>query len=350
MTKIITVEKEKQFVIDLLTKEEITKEDASLVADVLAAADVRGTKTHGLSRIQKYIERVSQGLIEPKGKLEEVQSKNNIVLFNGNNTLGQVAGYHAMNKAIELAKEFGVGIVGTGNTNHFGIGAFYSMMASSQNLIGFVCTNTSPLMAPFGGKDAMLGTNPFSVAIPSNKYDDIVLDLATSEVARGKIEVAAREGNDIPLGWALDTNGKPTTDANKGLEGTVTPVGGPKGYGMAMIVDILAGVLTQSAFLDDVGSLSLRNKKQDLGFFMVAFDPSLFIETSQFKQIIDDYIERIKGSSKAEGVEEIFLPGEIEAKAARENEKSGIEITDKLYNSLCDLAGEYNIDFSKYVS
>lgn len=350
MAYMITPEQERQFIIDILDKEGINEADAGKVADVLVAADLRGIKSHGLSRLERYVTRINLGLIERYHALTEVTRNTNSVLLDGNNSLGQISGVEAMELAINLAKEHGSGIVSTGNSNHFGIAAYYSMMASKEGLIGFVCTNTSPLMAPFGGKEAVLGTNPFTVAVPAGKYDDIVLDLATSQVARGKIEVAAREGQDIPIGWALDKEGRPTTDAHEGLAGTVTPVGGPKGYGMALIVDILSGVLTRSAFLDDIGSLSREDAKQNLGFFMAVIDPEVFMPREQFTQTIDQYIERVKASAKAEGVEEIFLPGEIEANVTKVNAEKGIKVLEGLYHSLSAFAEKYDINVNDYIT
>lgn len=349
MTTIILPAKEKQFIQDILVKEGIGDHDANTVAAVLVSADVRGIKSHGLSRLKKYLDRINQGLIDRKPKLTVVSEKRNILLLDGHNSLGQITAVEAMSKAIDLAKEYGTSVVATGNSNHFGIAAYYSMMASTEGMIGFVCTNTSPLMAPFGGKKAMLGTNPFTVAIPANRHHDIVLDLATSQVARGKIEVAAREGQEIPYGWAVDAEGRPTTDANEGLKGTVTPLGGPKGYGMSLVIDILSGVLTRSDYLEDIGSLSATNKKQNLGYFMVVIDPAIFVETNIFTKIIDDYIERIKTSPKAEGVTEIFLPGEIEAIMTEKQEKEGISIAEGLYEAMKDLGKSYQLNFDDYL-
>jgi len=349
MTIIILPNKEKQFIRDILVKEGISDHDASDVADVLVSADVRGIKSHGLSRLKKYLDRINQGLIERTPQLTEISHKGNALLLDGHNSLGQITAVQSMTKAIDLAKEYGTSVVATGNSNHFGIAAYYSMMASKAGMIGFVCTNTSPLMAPFGGKKAMLGTNPFTVAIPADKHHDIVLDLATSQVARGKIEVAAREGQKIPYGWAVDPEGRPTTDANEGLKGTVTPLGGPKGYGMSLVIDILSGVLTRSDYLEDIGSLSATNKKQNLGYFMVVIDPSIFVETTVFKKMIDDYIDRIKSSPKAQGVEEIFLPGEIEANMTEKQEKEGISIAEGLYEAMKDLGKSYQLNFDDYL-
>lgn len=335
--KNITAKNEKQFIIDILIKENIIMEDAEKVGDVLVAADIRGISSHGLSRLKKYLDRIKLGLIAKESNLITESQKAGNVLLNSNNSLGQVVAVDAMEMAIELAKEHGNSVIAAGHSNHFGIAAYYTMMAAKEDLIGIVTTNTSPLMAPFGGKSPMLGTNPISVAVPADQYEDIVIDMATSEVAIGKIEVAQREGLEIPLGWALDKNGKPTTDPDTAMDGTVTSMSGPKGSALAMLVDILSGFLTHSAFLDDVGSLSKIDAEQDLGFFMMVINPDIFIPRDTFKTQIDAYIGRVKNSPKAEGVEEIFMPGEIEARKTQEHLNNGIDIPDGLVYELTEI-------------
>jgi LDH2 family malate/lactate/ureidoglycolate dehydrogenase len=243
-----------------------------------------------------------------------------------------------------MAREHGIAAVGVKNSNHFGIGAYYAMMGLKDDMIAVVCTNTSPLMAPFGGKEAFLGTNPIAIAIPAGDQYPVVLDMATSLVPRGKIEVAARKGEKIPVGWAIDADGRPTQDPAEALKGTLLPMGGPKGYGLALMVDILAGILTEAAFGDNIGSLfGDMDKPQNVGHFMLAIDPSGFRSLDRFKTTMDNLIVSIKNSAPAEGVKELFLPGEIEYLKTKERSENGFTLNPVVVTNLLKLGKEIGI-------
>ncbi|NLY21220.1 MAG: Ldh family oxidoreductase [Tissierellia bacterium] len=350
MEVLINDKNEEKLIVDILQKVGVDKSDAQKVADVLVAADLRGIKSHGIARLPIYVERLQAGLINKNPDIKAVKENKGVALIDGDNGLGQVASSIAMEKCIELAKEYGISVVGLKNSNHFGIAAYYSMMAAENDLIGFVATNTSPLMAPFGGREAMLGTNPFTVAVPANDEADIVLDMATSLVPRGKVEVFEREGKEAPIGWGINKEGLNTTDPKEILEGTLLPVGGPKGYGMAIIVDILSGLMTGSTYLNDVGSLfGDRDKNQNLGMIMVAIDISNFMEIDEFKNDIDEYINRVRSSEKASGNNRIFLPGEIEYNNTLKNIENGITYEENLYGEISDLANSFELNINDYI-
>lgn len=350
MEFIISEAKEKKLIIDILDKVNVGAQDAAKVADVLVAADMRGIKSHGIARLPIYVKRLQEGLINKNPDIKPIKESKGVALIDGDNGLGQVASGIAMEKCIELAKEYGISVVGLRNSNHFGIASYYSMMASESDLIGFVATNTSPLMAPFGGREAMLGTNPFAVAIPANEEADIVLDMATSLVPRGKIEVFEREGKEVPIGWGITKEGLNTSDPKEILEGTILPVGGPKGYGMAVVVDILAGLMTGSAYLNDVGSLfGDYDRSQNLGMVAFAIDVSNFIEIEKFKEEIDTYINRIRDSKKASGNDKIYLPGEIEHNNILRSLEEGITLDNALVEEIRELSDSLGIDFDDYV-
>jgi LDH2 family malate/lactate/ureidoglycolate dehydrogenase len=225
----------------ILEKVGVPPEQARIIAEVTVEADLRGIGSHGLLRLPAYVHRVQAGLMAADTQLKVVRERGATVLLDAQGGFGQVAGVYAMNQAIERARQHGVGFVAVRNANHFGIAAYYTMMALPHRMIGIAATNAAPSMAAWGGTTPVLGTNPISVAIPTGQDVDIVLDMASSVVARGKIRAAATKGERIPLGWALDAEGRPTEDPQAALKGTLLPIGGPKGYGLALVVDVLAG-------------------------------------------------------------------------------------------------------------
>lgn len=350
MPKVISSYKLENLIVDTLKKLEIEEDHARIIAEVLVEADLRGIESHGAARLPIYVRRAKAGLINKKPEIRVVSESANMALIDADNGFGHVAGKFAMKKCINKAKENDIAIVGVKNTNHFGIGAYYAMIALQEDLIGFVATNTSPLMAPFGGCTALLGTNPFSVAIPAGEEAPIVLDMATSLVPRGKIEVYQRKGQKIPLDWAIDEEGNPTDDAERALKGTLLPVGGPKGYGMAVVIDILAGLMMGAAYSAGVGSLfGDFSKPQNIGNVMVAINIERFMPVEEFKSKVDDYIKTIKQSKKAEGVNEIYLPGEIEYRRTIERKEKGIPLSDEIIKELDVLVKSVDLSIEEYL-
>jgi len=284
------------------------------------------------------------GLINATPNVKIIKESNTSALIDADNGMGHIASYKAMEMCIDKAKKYGMGSVGVRNSNHFGINAFYSMMALEEGLIGLTFTNTSPLMAPFGGRERLLGSNPLCIAVPAGEEPDVVLDMATSVVARGKIEVAARKGMKIPEGWAIDAEGRVTVDPKQALEGALLPFGGPKGYGLAMVVDILSGVLTGSKFGPETGSLfGDLDRPQEVGHFFMAINIESFMPLETFKKRMDSMIRRIRNSEKAVGFDRIYMPGEIEYEKTLELQKTGIPVNEKVIAELNDLAASLNI-------
>ncbi|MGI6604928.1 MAG: Ldh family oxidoreductase [bacterium] len=321
----------------------ISENDAKIAADILVAADVRGIDSHGVARLPIYAKRLQLGLINKNPQIKVVRERPGMAVVDGDNGLGQVVSYQAMKLCMEKAKQTGTAAVAVKNSNHFGIGAYYAMMALEEDMIGVVATNTSPLMAPFGGKEPMLGTNPIALAVPAGSQYPVVLDMATSLVPRGKIEIYARKGEKLPLGWAIDKEGRPTDDPAEALKGTLLPMGGPKGYGLAMMVDLLAGVLAGAAFGGNIGSLfGDMDRPQNVGHFMMAIDINSFQPIAEFKTTMDNYILSVKNSAPAEGVKEIFLPGEIEFVKGKGRE-DGFELNPVVVKNLLELGKELGI-------
>lgn len=317
----------KVFVETMLMKSGVPPEDAMMVADNLVSADLRGIASHGVSRLPVYTKRIRLGLVNPCPQPKVVRSSVATILIDGDNGLGQVIGYKATEQALIIAREHGQALVGVNNTNHIGIGAYYALKAVQEDMIGLCLANASAFMAPWGGVKPLLGTNPIAFAVPAGKYSPMVLDMATSVVARGKILMAAKKGEKIPSNWALDKCGQPTENAQAAVEGTLMPLGGPKGYGLALMVDILAGVLTGALFGGHVPSMTEDfTQKLNEGIFIGMFKIENFMPVKAFKDRMDQMIAEIKSSPKAPGTEEILLPGEIESRCEQERSVNGIPV------------------------
>jgi LDH2 family malate/lactate/ureidoglycolate dehydrogenase len=261
--------------------------------------------------------------------------------------MGQVVSFHAMNIAIEKAKDFGISGIGVYNSNHNGSEAYFAMMALPFNMIGY-CLTVGGVnhMAPYGGRDKVLGNNPFAIAVPTGKDFPIVLDMACSVVARGWISLAMQEGRKIPEGWALDRNGNPTTNAKEAYEGTVLPIGEYKGFNLSLIIGIISAVLTGGAIGKDVTNLYENFvEKQNIGHFMGAINISYFSTIEQFKQRIDNLVNFIKSSRTIKGMDRIYLPGEKEYETKNINLKKGLPIASSVIKEFKNLAEKYNIDF-----
>ncbi|MBE3581924.1 MAG: Ldh family oxidoreductase [Thermoanaerobacteraceae bacterium] len=332
------------FCTGILTRLGVGEEAARLLCDTLVQANLRGVDSHGVTRMGIYVERIRRGLVDPRGEPEIIRDTPAVALMDARNTLGQVASYWAMRLAIEKAKAVGTGMVGVRGSNHFGAAAYYTMCALKEDLIGIALSNAPATMAPWGARAPYMGTNPLSVAVPAKGRLPIVFDMATSIVARGKIILAAQKGESIPEGWAMDAEGRITTDAEKALEGAVLPFGGAKGSAIAILIDVFAGILTGAAFGPHIGDL-YRNLegRQNLGHVFAAVDPGVFGDTDEFKNRIAQMIDEIKGLPPAYGVEEVLLPGEIEFRTAERRRREGIPLEPEVEEMLRGLGREFGV-------
>ncbi|WP_419955592.1 Ldh family oxidoreductase [Neobacillus niacini] len=341
-------EKLQQFCFQVFKNAGVSKENAETVAESLIQADLRGVDSHGVVRTAIYIERIEKNMMNPFA-VPTVESEDfATVLVNGNNNIGAVVGKKAVEIALEKAKERGAAIVGVKGSNHFGTGAYYALKAIEKDMILLVMSNASQTMPPTGGKRPFIGTNPLAIGVPAGNEPPFLLDMATSVVARGKIIVASQKGEEIPLGWAVDKDGIPTTNAEAALDGAVLPVGGPKGYAISMFIDILAGVLTGAGFGKYVNNMYENwEKPQNVGHIFIAIDINRFIPIELFKERMDRYISEIKAEPKADGVEEILIPGELELRKTLERQQNGIELPDKVVKELYEIGKRYAVDLSK---
>lgn len=340
-------QKLRQFCTEVFMRAGVSKEKADIVADSLIQADLRGVDSHGVVRTEIYLKRIEKNMMDPVAEPNIELAEGATVLVNGNNNFGSVVGSKALDIALEKAKELGVAFVGVKGSNHFGTGAFYALKAIEKNMILLVMSNASQTMPPTGGKRPFIGTNPLAIGVPAGKELPFVLDMATSVVARGKIIVAAQKGLDIPLGWAIDKEGNPTTDAQEALDGSVLPVGGPKGYAISMFIDILAGVLTGAGFGKYVNNMYENwNDPQNVGHVFIAIDINRFMPIEIFKERMDRYINEIKAEPKANGVKEIFIPGEIEHRLVLERKLTGIELPEKVERELEEIGKRYSLNLT----
>ncbi|MDD3655231.1 MAG: Ldh family oxidoreductase [Atribacterota bacterium] len=326
----------------------LSEEHAGILSDTLVQANLRGVDSHGVLRLPVYIERSRIGLISYQKDINIISKNLCVSLIDGENNFGQIVAYYGMKEAIKKAdqKETGIGFVGISHTNHMGMAAYYAMMAAKKGMVGIAMSNSPATVAPWGGAQPMLGTNPIAIAIPAGKEYPVVLDMATSLVARGKIRLALDNKQEIPLGWALDLDGNPTTDPQKAIKGALLPFGGPKGYAISLIIQIFSTILSNSAREMEIKSMYDFSGKSEIGIFLGAIKIDCFISRDKFNHEMDELIERIKTSKLAKGNEMIYLPGEIELEQQKKREKEGIPLSKTLYDNLRILADELNVQFN----
>ena len=321
--------------------------DAAVVTDSLIQADLRGHSSHGISRVRVYCDRIDAGMVATRPEVKILNETAAACHLDGGHGMGAVVARQAMRMCIEKARRSGIGMCSVRAGTHFGIAAYYSMQAAAQNMIGYACSNAPATMSPWGGITAMLGTNPFSMSVPAGRHRPIVLDSSSSIVARGKINLAEIENRSIPLGWAIDKEGKPTTDATAALQGSVLPFGEHKGYGIALMIDILSGVLSGAGYGRHIGELwNNADTQQNLGFFLMAIDVALFCDLGDFKRRIDRMIDEIKASKTAPDTDEVLLPGEIEFRNEEYNRKHGIVVGPGVLRDLNELERRYGLELN----
>lgn len=316
--------------------------DADLVADTLVQADLWGHQSHGSLRLPAYVARLKSGAVSATARPAVAHSAGAIAVIDGKGAMGQIAAATAMHLAIDCATKFGVGVVSVRNSNHFGTAMYFTLLAARRGCIGFIATNASPAMPPWGGRSKAVGTNPWSWSAPAGTRSPMVLDIANTAVARGKIHLARQRGEAIPDGWALDQHGHPTTDPDLALAGLTLPMAGHKGYGIALIMDVLAGVLSGSAFGAAVAGPFQSEKPGRVGHFILALNIEHFMPLSDFELRQEALIEALKQEPLADGFSEILYPGEPEAALAEKSGREGIQLpleTVKAIEALCSEFG-----------
>ena len=318
----------RNLVVDLAHAIGVSKADAALFADALVDADLRGTSTHGISRLGIYLKRLQKGLIDPKAQLQVDRHKGSVLALDAANGIGQVQAVKALQMLIPLARLNGIAAATIRRSQHFGALSYYCNLATEQNCILLAMTNAEPAMSPEGGSDAFFGTNPIACAFPTGKDFNVKVDLATSKIARGKIIAASKKNAPIPADWAFDANGEPTTDPKAALVGTVATMAGHKGYALAMMIEMFSGVLSGAAIGSGVGSMYKDlDRAQNVGHFFTVMDIEAFMPRDQFVQRVNTTIDKVKQGRKRYGTDEILIPGERSARVANQSKSLGIAVS-----------------------
>ncbi len=346
------------FVVEVLKKHGMDETDARICTAVMTSADKRGIESHGVARLKRYVDGIKNGVIRLDAEVQTVQETPVSLVIDGGGGMGQLIGHSAMKRCIEKAKESFICFAAIRNSNHYGIAGYYSQMALDEGMIGLSLTNSAPLVVPTFGKDAILGTNPISMGVPSNGGMPFLLDMATSTVPRGKVEVFSRKDQSMPPTWATDEHGEPTTDPKLVLDnlvnrngGGLLPIGGNsmlnaghKGYSLAMLVDIFCGVLSGGAVGLDVNKN--KNAPANVAHFLGAINPAAFTGLEAIGERMGYLGDMLKNSRKCCQEDRIYIPGEVEYEAEEANRES-LTLQDKVFGILNDIGHEFNLKLNK---
>ena len=324
---------------------EVDEQEALTIADNLVDADLCGVESHGVSRMAIYMKRIRTGVVAKNAHMKIIEEHPSSMLWDGCNSMGMVTGTNVMKRCIEKARETGCCFVAVNHSNHYGMASYYVKMGADAGMVTFSGTNAPPNIAPWGSPKAYMGTNPLAIAVPTH-HEPMLLDMAPSVVAMGKVILAAKLGTSIPEGWAQTVDGKPTTDPHEGMKGTVLPIGGPKGYGLSLFMDVLCGVLADAEFGPHLNNMwNDFTNPQNVGHVFCCIDISKFVNLDRFKDRMQQMIDEIKALPKNPGIEEIFIPGEIEQRRRIERKQHGIALSDVVYQEIKDLCEAYETPF-----
>ncbi|TXT66463.1 MAG: malate dehydrogenase [Promethearchaeota archaeon] len=340
----------------------VPEDDAKIIGNVLIASDLRGIDTHGIQRCKMYYDRIKEGIYEVETNIDVIKDGPTTALWDGNCGMGHVIAYKAMRKAIEKAKQYGLGAVAVRNSTHFGIAGYYSLMAIEEGMIGLTTTNARPSIPPTFGVEPMLGTNPLTFAAPTDEEFPFCLDCATSIIQRGKVELYERLEKDLPEGVVIDDEGKSMTNPSKILDkmlerkAALLPLGGPgeeksgyKGYGYATIVELLSAALQDGIFLrDTLGIEEDGQKRLKVGHFFLAINIESFLPLEIFKKTAGNIMRGLRSAKKEPSSDRIYTAGEKESEAEVEREKQGIPLNESLRNDIKTMQQELSLDQYKF--
>ena len=323
----------------------LPREDAERVAGLMAEADARGSDGHGVFRLPQYIKRIQSGGLNTHPRLRLIREQAASALLDGDNGMGHLVMSRAAEIAIEKARSAGVGWVGARNSNHAGPAHLYARMPLAHDMIGiYIAVGSANHLPPWGGIEMLLSTNPIAIAVPSLRRPAVVLDMATTNAAYGKVKVKAQRGELMPEGWMMTRKGEPLTDPKRASEGFLLPIGGPKGYGLALMFGLLAGTLNGAAFGRNVVDFNADSTTMtNTGHAIVAVNIAAFADVLEFKQAVDEIWEQMKSSPKLPGVEEIRLPGERSEKIYVERAAKGVPLSPELRRTLDELTDRLGI-------
>jgi LDH2 family malate/lactate/ureidoglycolate dehydrogenase len=346
-----------KFMVNVMVKAGIPEADAKIVGDVLLQADKLGFDSHGVNRFKSiYLDRIKEGILNPVTNYQIIKEGPTTAVIDGRNGMGHIIAYNAMKMAIEKAKKFGMGMVTVRNSSHYGFAGYYPLMAVRENMIGITGTNARPSIAPTFGVENMLGTNPMTFGIPSDESFPFLLDCATSITQRGKVELYAREGKNLPKGWVIDKNGKSKTNSAEVLKDLIsgnaalTPLGGVgeetggyKGYGYATVVEILSAALQQGSFMKMlIGSKNGKKVPYSVGHFFIVIDISAFTDPEDFKKTTGNILRELRASKKMPGQTRIYTAGEKENDTWLQRKDKGVPFNDELLEEFRVLCNTYD--------
>src|SRR6202051_3781357 len=327
----VSIAKLEAFITSALASVGIPAEDARQVAALMAESDAHGGDAHGIFRLQQYVTQIETRGVNARPNIRVINDRPGTALIDGDNGLGHLVMKRATELAIEKARQTGVAWVGTRRSNHAGPAHLYARMPVQQDMVGlYFGVGNANLVPPWGGTEALLSTNPIAIAVPGSRHTGIVLDMATTNTAFGKIRLKAQRGESMPEGWMIDRQGKPLTDPKRASEGFLLPIGGPKGYGLALMIGLLAGTLNGAAFGRDVVDYTVDSKTpSNTGASIVAVSMAAFADVQSFKQQVDEVWDVMKSSPTLPGVEEVRLPGEHSEQIYRERIAHGVPLRDQ---------------------
>ena len=318
--------------------------DAGLLADSLVYADLGGVHSHGVLRVPEYVEKLKEKGVDPRGRPRVERRCGGCLVVDGGNSMGQVGTHFAMGQTVEAATEHGIAAAAVRGSNHCGALAYFAEQALERDMIGLATTNALPTMAPWGGAERILGINPLAVAIPAGQERPIVFDAAFSGSSHGKIRVHHQKGLPLPEGWAMDAEGRPTTDAAAAIDGLLTPIGGFKGTALALIMGVLSSMLSGAAYGTELGDMESGPRAGEDGHFVLAIKVEAFEEVGRFKERVDAAVRQIHGCRKAAGVERTWAPGEKEAENRRLYGREGIPLNRVTVEGIAAAAAGLGVD------
>ncbi len=332
------------FTVDLFRSAGLNQDDAAFYAQSLVDTNLWGIDSHGVLRVPIYIKRLLAGSCNPKPNIKTIKSAITLEVLDGDDGAGQIVGREAMARAIELAKTYNVGIVGAIRSNHFGAAATFTRMAVDEGMIGIAMTNVVQNVVAPGGSKPIIGNNPFSIAAPTYGEFPFVLDISLSSVAGGKLLLASKKGEKIPLDWGTDVDGRPTDDPDEAFKGFLLPVGGHKGLGLAYTIEILTGVISGGVFLEAMkGMYKYPDDPSLTSHLMVAVNLSAIMDQDEMQKRMADFIQTIHNSPMWDQSKEMLIPGEIEYCTMQRRKQQGIPLPNNLYDELVVLAKELGV-------
>lgn len=325
------------------------QEDAWLLADSLAVADLRGIHSHGVLRVPDYVKKLTDEGVDPRGRPRLVSDRGAALVVDCGNNMGQIGMAFAMRHAIHRAAETSVAVAAVRGSNHCGTMDYFARMALERDMIGIATTNALPTMAPWGGREKIVGINPLGIAMPGGSEGPFVLDIAFGQTAHGKIRVYAQKGAPIPEGWAFDQDGHPTTDPIAALTGLIQPIGGHKGIGLGMAMGMLASLLSGGAYGTELGNMTDGPIAGQDAHLCVVIDPSAFVEIGSFKSRSDQILRQMRGSAPAVADTPLLVPGELEARLEDGHRRDGIPLSEETLSGLAQAARDLGIDLNMHL-